>query len=133
MLAINYWAIIVTGIVALLEGALWNSPLLFGKARSALANVPADTSGKPPLGQMLAELVRQLIVAYILARLLTLLSITDWWGAVQLGAWLWLGFQAAAIVGGVIWERMPPKLFAIHAGDALVKTLIMTSILGVWH
>ena len=46
MVMINYWAVLVTGIVAVIEGALWNSPLLFGKARAALANVPAGSNIK---------------------------------------------------------------------------------------
>ena len=37
------------------------------------------------------------------------------------------------LVGAVIHENMPVKLYAIHAGDALVKTLLMTVILGVWR
>ncbi|SRR6266851_4544162 len=32
-----------------------------------------------------------------------------------------------------LWEHMPWTLYAIHAGDALVKTLLMTVILGVWR
>jgi hypothetical protein len=28
---------------------------------------------------------------------------------------------------------MPWMLYAIHAGDALVKTLLMTVILGMWR
>ncbi len=40
---------------------------------------------------------------------------------------------AAAFVVGAVWYS--PLLFgyAIHAGDALVKTLLMTVILGVWR
>jgi hypothetical protein len=36
-------------------------------------------------------------------------------------------------MGAVIHEKMPWKLYAIHAGDALVKTHLMTVILGVWR
>jgi hypothetical protein len=53
--------------------------------------------------------------------------------AVQLGAWVWIGFQATLLLGAVIWENMPWRLYAIHAGDALVKMLLMAAILGVWR
>jgi hypothetical protein len=46
---------------------------------------------------------------------------------------VWVGFQAMLLMGAVIHENMPWKLYAIHAGDALVKTLLMTVILGVWR
>jgi hypothetical protein len=36
-------------------------------------------------------------------------------------------------VGSVIHEGYPWKLYAIHTGDALAKTLVMTLILGVWR
>ena len=35
-----------------------------------------------------------------------------------------------------VWDSVKPRpgtLYAIHAGDALVKTLLMTVILGVWR
>jgi hypothetical protein len=36
------------------------------------------------------------------------------------------------LLGAVLHEKMPPKLYAIHAGDALVKTLLMT-VIGLWR
>jgi hypothetical protein len=35
-------------------------------------------------------------------------------------------------MGALLHENMPFPLYAIHAGDALVKTLIMVLIIGVW-
>jgi hypothetical protein len=35
--------------------------------------------------------------------------------------------------GSVIHENYQRKLFAIHAGDALVKTPLTAGILGVWR
>jgi hypothetical protein len=61
------------------------------------------------------------------------LGVGDWKGALQLGLWVWVGFQAMLLMGAVLHEKMPWTLYAIHAGDALVKTLSMTVILGVWR
>jgi hypothetical protein len=36
------------------------------------------------------------------------------------------------LLGAVVHEGMPPALYAIHAGDALVKTLLMSLVLGIW-
>ncbi len=54
-------------------------------------------------------------------------------GAVQLGALLWIGFPVVLLVGSVIWENVPWKLAAIHAGDWLVKLLLVTIIVGLWR
>jgi len=54
-------------------------------------------------------------------------------GAVRLGLVLWIGFPFVLLTGSTMWEDVPWTLAAIHAGDWLVKTLLMTAILGVWH
>jgi len=72
-------------------------------------------------------------VAYVLARLIVLLGINDLVGAIVLGISIWLGLQATSIVGSVLHEQYPPKLFAIHSGDALVKTMFAAVLLGLWR
>jgi hypothetical protein len=62
-----------------------------------------------------------------------LLGITGWISAVKLGLWLWIGFPFMILVGSVLWDKVPWKLAAIHAGDWLVKLLVMAIILGVWR
>ena len=37
------------------------------------------------------------------------------------------------LLGSVVHEDVPLMLAAIHAGDWLVKLLLMTVILGVWR
>lgn len=135
MLGINYLAVIAAAAAALVEGALWYSPLLFGEAWMTLGGMDpgAMADAKIPIGAMIAEFVRSLVVAYVLARFVVRLGIADWMGAVRLGLWVWIGFQAMAVAGSVIHENYPLQLYAIHAGDALVKTLLMCVILGVWR
>ena len=36
-------------------------------------------------------------------------------------------------VGAVLWERTPPALAAIHAGDWLAKLLLVAVIVSVWQ
>jgi hypothetical protein len=84
-------------------------------------------------GEILAEFARGLLVAIVLARFIVLLGVASWVGAVYLGFAVWIGFQATSIVGSVIHESYPWKLYAIHTGDALVKTLVMAVILSVWR
>src|SRR5262245_5648183 len=135
MLAVNYWAVLVAAIAAFVVGALWYSPLLFGEKYMAMRGMsPGAMADKAmPVGKVIGEFVRGLIIAYVLARFVVLLGVTDWMGAVQLGVWVWIGFQAMLLVGAVIHEDMPWQLYAIHAGDALVKTLLMSVIVGLWR
>jgi hypothetical protein len=47
----------------------------------------------------------------------------------RLGALVWM-FPASILLGSVIHENVPLALAAIHAGDWLVKLLLMSVILG---
>ncbi len=135
MPGINYWAVVVAALAAFVVGAVWYSPLLFGKAylelRGMALGAAADMT--PSAAELLGEFVRNLVVAFVLAHFVVRLGVGDWGGAVQLGLWVWVGFQAMLLMGALLHEGMPRKLYAIHAGDALVKTLLMTVILGVWR
>jgi hypothetical protein len=68
------------------------------------------------------------MVAYFLSRL----GIIGWQGAVGVGALVWV-FPAAILLGSVVHEGIPLMLAAIHAGDWLVKLLLIAVIVGVWR
>ena len=133
-LRINYLAVVVAAVAAFVASSAWYSPLLFGKAWMELRgmNPGAMADMKISAGEMIGEFVKTLIVGYVLARFVVLLGVVDWKRAVLLGIWMWVGFYAT-LMGSVIHENYPWKLYAIHAGDGLVRTLLMTVILGVWH
>jgi hypothetical protein len=132
---LNYLAVVVVAITALVVGAVWYSPFLFGKAYMEVRglNPGAMADMRPAAGELLGEFAKNLVVAFVLAHFVVRLGVGDWKGALQLGLWLWFGFQAMLLMGAVLHEKMPWMLYAIHAGDALVKTLSMTVILGVWR
>lgn len=135
MLGVNSVAVVVAAGAAFAVGAVWYSPLLFGKAYMAARGLDSGAMAnmRPPVWELLGEFVKNLVVAFVLGHFVGRLGIGDWKGAVQLALWVWVGFQAMLLMGAVLHEKMPWKLYAIHAGDALVKTLLMTVILGVWR
>jgi hypothetical protein len=51
----------------------------------------------------------------------------------RLGPVLWVGFPFVLLTGAIMWEDVPRKLAAIHAGDWLVKMALITTKLGAWH
>jgi hypothetical protein len=81
---------------------------------------------------MLLAPLRELIVAYVLAQLLVRLAITSWRGAASLALGLWFAFHAVGMAGAVIWDHMPWALGAVHAGDWLMKMLLMAIMLRAW-
>ncbi|HEV2030403.1 MAG TPA: DUF1761 domain-containing protein [Candidatus Dormibacteraeota bacterium] len=73
-----------------------------------------------------------LVIAFVLAQLLLHLDVVDWTRALLLGAGLWIAFPALVVASSIVWENVPRKLGAIHAGDWLAKLLVMALILAVW-
>lgn len=133
--AMRYRAVITAAVVSFVIGGLWYSPLLFGGAWMALQGMDASEMAamSPSPWSLVAEFLRGLVVAYVLARFVVRLRIVDWRGAVRLATWVWLGFQAMAIAGAVIHEGYAWQLYAIHAGDAFVKTVAMSVLLSRWY
>ena len=133
MVGINYWAVIVAAVVAFVIGGLWYSPILFGRAWMRLRRIDDTAAARTKMrpAEILAELARGLVVAAVLAGFVVHLVVVNWAGAIYLGLAVWIGFQATSIIGSVIHENYPWKLYAIHTGDALAKTLVMAVILGV--
>ena len=127
-------AVVVTSVAAIATSSVWY--IVFGKARIELLGkepgASVDTT-KPQPARMAVEIVRTLVVTCVLAHFVVLLGITGWISAVKLGLWLWIGFPFMILVGSVLWDKVPWELAAIHAGDWLVKLLVMAIILGAWR
>ena len=129
---INYWAVVVAALAAFLMSSLYYSPLLLGNVW--LAVDPGSAAGTTPsIGKVLGEIVRTLVITFVLARLIGLLGASDWKGAVSLALWLWFGFSGMMWVGAITWERTSWQVAAIHSGDWLLKTILIAVIVGVWR
>jgi hypothetical protein len=132
----NYFAVLVAAVAAFVLGWLWYSPLLFFKPWMRFRGLDpgaAMTGAKLPAGKLLIEFVRCVVLAYVVARFLVALGVSSWMPAVQVGFCLWIGFPVILLTGSVIWENIPWKVAAIHAGDWLVKILVIATIVSVWR
>ena len=132
MRKINYWAVGAAALAAFVMSSLYYSPLLLGNVW--LAVDPGSTAGTTPsIGKVLGEIIRTLVITFVVARLIALLGGSDWKGAVRLALWVWFGFSGVMWVGAIMWEKTPWQVAAIHSGDWLLKTLLIAVILGVWR
>lgn len=93
----------------------------------------AMTGAKMPARKLLIELARCLVLAYVIARFAALLGVSSWIGAVHFGLFLWIGFPVILLTGSVLWENIPWKVAVIHAGDWLVKMLVIPIMVSVWR
>jgi hypothetical protein len=131
---ISYLAIIAALAAAAVVSSVWYSPVLFGRQWMELDGINRARTGSTTMyawkGSI--DLVRELVVIYVLARFVNNLRVVDWQGALSLGFWMWLGFPVQMLVGASLWDNKPWSLDLIHAGDWLIKMLVIALILAKW-
>ena len=52
--------------------------------------------------------------------------------AVLLGLVLWASFPMVLLTGSIIWDKLPPVTALVHAGDWLLKLILICVIIGLW-
>ena len=119
-------------VAAFVVSSVWYT--IFGSALMELRGVDPATAADTatPAWTMLFVIVQSLVVAFVLAYFVVHLGFVDWKGAARLGAMIWV-FPAVILLGSVVHENVPLMLAAIHAGDWLVKLLLMAGIIGMWR
>jgi uncharacterized membrane protein YeaQ/YmgE (transglycosylase-associated protein family) len=133
---INYVAVLVAAVVSMLIGAVWYSPILFGKEWMRLIGMTEkklkEAKKKGVVKSYLAGFVGALVMSFILAHFIDFVQVTAFLEGVSTGAWVWLGFIAPVLLGSVLWENKPIKLYLINAAYWLVSLSLMGGILAVW-
>ncbi|HWW11317.1 MAG TPA: DUF1761 domain-containing protein [Brevundimonas sp.] len=127
MLASSTVRIVVAALSAFVFSAVYYGAVV-GSVWHELSGVSADAFAP---WQPIAQIVRNLVVAFALNYVLQRTSAAGLWASLQVSLVLWLGFQAMAIVGSVIHERYPVILYCIHAFDALMTVVVMTICLKI--
>jgi hypothetical protein len=115
---LNWLAVVAAAIVVFVVSTVYY--IVFAARLVELNQGNEDAGGVQPW-KIGVEIVRDLVLATIVAGLVVLLGVTDIGGALQLGLALWIGFPVILLVGSVIWENAAPGLAAVHAGDWLLS------------
>jgi Protein of unknown function (DUF1761) len=128
MIKVNNLAVVAAAVAAFVAAALYYT--VFSKQLSQLSTSEVTRS---PVATMLVELARSLVLAAVVAGLSARLGVVSWSGAVLFALVVWIGFPVLLLAGSVFHENVPWRLAALHAGDWLVKLLVIAVIVGVWQ
>jgi hypothetical protein len=128
-MTLNYLEIVAAGIVVFVFAAVYYTLLAPMGARLGAAWAQGQ---RPTPALMLLELVKAVVVAAVVAGLVSCIGISHVTGAVELALALWIGFPIVLLVGSVTQENVPWRLAAIHAGDWLAKLLIVAVLAVLW-
>jgi hypothetical protein len=136
MAEINYLAVLVSSVIAMIIGSLWYR-VLFGKAWIKLMNINEkqikESKNKGMAKSYFIMFISLLVMNYVLAHFIQYTQSNKFSLGMETGFWIWLGFLATTMLGIVLWENKPFKLYLINASNYLVMLLISGGILASWQ
>lgn len=136
MIQTNFLAVLVAGIAATVIGFLWYGPL-FGRYWSKLMGftpekiTEAKKKGMAPA--YIENFIAALVMAYVLSLSVAARPFLGIPGSLVLAFLIWLGFIATVMLGSVLWDGKPMKLYWLNSLYYLVSLCIMAVILVVWR
>ena len=132
MFAVNYVAVLLAAVSAMVVGFVWYSKAVFGKPwmkASGVTDAQMKAANKNMLAMYVPMYVGAVVTAYVLSMLVDLTNATTVSAAMQVAFWIWLGFIATSFLGSVLFERRSWTYYGITAGYYLVNLLVMSAVL----
>lgn len=134
LIDVNYWAVAIATVAAMVVGSLWYTPRLFGNYWMRVARVDVgDRSAVAPI-------VTTVLVGFVSAWVLALATQVAWLAlggayllvALLTAVMLWAGFTAARFITHDAFEGRPAGLTIVNIGHELVTAVVMALIIGAW-
>jgi len=111
--------------------SVWYAALTPVEVRVLGAAAPGR-SGRPSGVKVLLELARNVLLGAVIAGVARACDLHGVGPVVLLGLALWLGFPFVLLTGSMMWEKVPAVTAMLHAGDWLLKLLVISVIVGLW-
>ena len=133
---VNWLAIIIAAIAAFAIGALWYSPMLFGRHwMAAHGHTPEKVAAmQSSMGKTYAfSFVTYVIMAMVIALLVGLTGATSAAQGIVLAGLAWLGFGFTIGLNTNLYADKPAAAFMIDAGYQFIHVILMGAIIGAWR
>jgi hypothetical protein len=133
---VNYLAVLVAGLIAFVVGAVWYTAL-FGKVWIRLQGfsdekVKEMKANMSPVKFFGGMLLSYLVLAWVIAIILTGLPETEARTGATLGFFVWLGVAAIGVTNHLPSGKRP-GVYLIDTGCQLVYLVLMGLLLGAWR
>jgi len=133
---INWLAVIVCVVVAMVSGFIWYHPSVFFKPWwRGIGKEGTDMGNANPViyvFTIIAAFVEAVSVALML-NVMDVMGSNSIAGGLGVGFMLWLGFVAPTNLVNKLFAGHGFKVWAIEAGNHLVNLLLFGAILAIWH
>jgi hypothetical protein len=128
----NYWLLLLAAVANFVLGALWYSPLLFGKqwikAQGFSKEETKRLKEKPMAMPMAINFLTGVLIVVVISSGISLLGITTIRGSLAFAFTAWAGLMVPVVVNPVLWEGKSVVVGVINAGYYLVGVLIVALI-----
>lgn len=133
---INYWAVLLAGIVFWLVGMLWFSALI-GKHWSEEIRKHgiklSKLDGREMAVKSVVTFILNLIAALGVAFVLTAAGVSTGWGGIVFGLILGLFIAAASMITSHLWENRSARLSFYDIFYPFIGILISSIIIALWR
>ena len=130
---VNYLAVIVAAVVAILIGFAYYAPQTMGKRWMAYLGTTQAQLGNPGGAGMAAGIISALLNSWVLAVLSLNLGGKTLTDGVMLGVICWLGFMATITAAQIAFEKKPWGLWVLNNIHNVVVQAVMGAIVTVWR
>jgi len=127
---------VVLGVLVATVAAFVVSSLYYAVTMSWEARTLGDRAidrGRPGPTKVVAELARTAVLATGFAWLASVAGLLSLPSGLGLAVVLWVMFPVVLLLGSVAWDKVPVVTAALHAGDWLLKLLLIATVLGLLH
>ncbi len=135
---LNYFAVVVASVLAMILGALWYGPL-FGRAWMRVIGVAEmdDETRKKMQAQAMPLYVLQFMLLLVQVTMIALITAYfDWTVSLLAMAFFYVAFIIPTLAGSAMWNNDSAKIawmrFGIQAGYQAVMCVIFALVLGMW-
>lgn len=130
---VSFLRILIAAAVAMVVGFFWYSKRVFGDLWLKLSGInqkkTKDAENKGMTSRLIVGFLSTLIIAYVLGFFLGYTNSQTLVDAFKLAIIIWIGFFATTMLGIVLWEGKPIKLYLINSLHYLVTLILMSLIL----
>jgi len=123
-------AILMAAAIHVLIGAVWYSPLFFGKLWQELAGKSERELKRYQESGYRATFISALIMAYVLSHMISYTKALTWPQGASAGFWLWMGFVFATQLPSAFFLNRPKLLLILDTGYYLVSLVFMGALLA---
>jgi hypothetical protein len=129
---INWLAVVVCVVVAMVSGFIWYHPKLFFPAWWAGIGKSGEPGNPNPM-LFVFTIIAAFIQAVFVSLMLTTMGTTTAAAGALAGFMLWLGFVAPTNLVNKLFAGHGFKVWAIEAGNHLLNFLLFGAILAIWR